>query len=66
MLLVPCSMESTGVAGRIHVSSDYMRLLPQERWIPTGGVEVKGKGVMETYFLDWDMDALPSAAEGGP
>ena len=26
-------------------------LLPDEVWEPTGGVEVKGKGVMLTYLL---------------
>lgn len=40
---VPIRMESTGEAGRIHVSQAFASLLPNERWLPTGGVEVKGK-----------------------
>jgi len=35
--------EFAGVAGRIHVSEATCKLLPQEQWEPTGGVEVKGK-----------------------
>lgn len=38
-----------------------MRALPG---IPSGGVEVKGKGLMETYFLDWDMDNKPDLDMG--
>jgi hypothetical protein len=29
------------------------------RWIPTGGVEAKGKGVVQTAFLDWELDTRP-------
>lgn len=47
-------MESTGVAGRIHVSSALRAQLPQERWEATGGVQVKGKGLMETFLLQQD------------
>jgi len=44
-------MESTGVPGRIHVSETTHRLLQHaERWESTGGVEVKGKGQMQTYL----------------
>jgi hypothetical protein len=75
-------MESTGEPGRIHVSESFMRNLPAEEWLPTGGVEVsgqlahprrcllsgppnlvvhirtqvKGKGIVQTAFLRWDMD----------
>ncbi len=44
------------MAGRIQLSDNTYRLLLQSgatksiEWIPTGGVEVKGKGVMETYL----------------
>ncbi|EFJ46970.1 guanylyl and adenylyl cyclase family member, partial [Volvox carteri f. nagariensis] len=45
-------MESTGRPGAIHVSCATRRLLApeedEELWAPTGGVEVKGKGRMET------------------
>lgn len=44
-------MESTGRPGCIHVSNSVRRLLPSMKWEGTGGVQVKGKGVMETYFL---------------
>ncbi|GFR43934.1 hypothetical protein Agub_g5072, partial [Astrephomene gubernaculifera] len=42
-------MESTCPPGAIHVSSDTRALLSNEAWLPTGGVQVKGKGLLETY-----------------
>ncbi|KAG2490282.1 hypothetical protein HYH03_011234 [Edaphochlamys debaryana] len=54
-------MESTSQAGAIHASSDTFALLsPHQRqgWAPTGGIEVKGKGRMDTFL--WGG----SAAEG--
>ena len=45
-------MESKGVPGKIHVSKATRDLLPQANWKATGGVEAKGKGVMETFLLD--------------
>ncbi|KAG2499612.1 hypothetical protein HYH03_002551 [Edaphochlamys debaryana] len=46
-------MESTGHPGLIHVSAATRRLLPPEEdaegWAATGGVEVKGKGRMDTF-----------------
>ncbi|KAF5842754.1 adenylate and guanylate cyclase catalytic domain-containing protein [Dunaliella salina] len=62
-------MESTGVPGRIHVSKATRDLLQEEMWEATGGVEVKGKGCMESYlwlphFLKFSdghgFDASPS------
>ncbi|GIL79504.1 hypothetical protein Vretifemale_8788, partial [Volvox reticuliferus] len=53
-------MESTGVPGAIHASAATFRRLPrteQAKWKPTGGIQVKGKGLMQTYL--W----MPSAAE---
>ena len=44
-------MESNGVAGRVHASKATRDLLPDEDWEATGGVEAKGKGVMETFLL---------------
>jgi len=46
-----------GVPGRIHVSETTHALLLHEQWEPTGGVEVKGKGQMQTFL--W----LPPAKE---
>ncbi|KAG2499262.1 hypothetical protein HYH03_002840 [Edaphochlamys debaryana] len=46
-------MESTSRAGCIHASSDtFAQLSSQQQpgWDPTGGVEVKGKGLMETFM----------------
>jgi len=44
-------MESTGVPGRIHVSETTQKLLQtSEQWESTGGLEVKGKGQMQTYL----------------
>ncbi|GLC70712.1 hypothetical protein PLESTF_001025500 [Pleodorina starrii] len=44
-------MESTGRPGAIHVSAATRELVPEEPWEPTGGVEAKGKGLMETFLL---------------
>jgi class 3 adenylate cyclase len=44
-------METTGQPGRIHASHALQQRLPHERWEATGGVEVKGKVIMQTYFL---------------
>ncbi|KAG2434862.1 hypothetical protein HXX76_007745 [Chlamydomonas incerta] len=46
-------MESTGVPGAVHVSEDAYQMLEaseQAVWEPTGGVEVKGKGLMRTHI----------------
>ncbi|GLC77538.1 hypothetical protein PLESTF_001952400 [Pleodorina starrii] len=43
-------MESTGVPGAIHVSAATYELLRDEDWLPTGGIEVKGKGLLQTYL----------------
>ncbi|PNH10352.1 Atrial natriuretic peptide receptor 2 [Tetrabaena socialis] len=48
---VASRMESMGEAGAIHVSQATRELLPCEAWESRGGMEVKGKGVMETYLL---------------
>jgi class 3 adenylate cyclase len=40
-------MESTGVSGAIHASAAAHALLPDEDWIPTEAVEVKGLGLMQ-------------------
>jgi adenylate cyclase len=45
-------MESTGVAGRIQVSEDVFERLKDEFALePRGAAEVKGKGVISTWFL---------------
>jgi len=46
-------MESTGVPGRIQVTKDVVDLVPAEefRIQSRGEIQVKGKGVMETFFL---------------
>ncbi|MEW5307533.1 MAG: hypothetical protein WDW36_009921 [Sanguina aurantia] len=44
-------MESTSQPGCIHISAATHKLLCNGNvWRPTGGVHVKGKGLMETYF----------------
>ncbi|PNH06625.1 Soluble guanylate cyclase 88E, partial [Tetrabaena socialis] len=48
---VASRMESTGEAGAIHVSQATRDLVPHEAWESRGGMEVKGKGIMETYLL---------------
>jgi class 3 adenylate cyclase len=45
-------MESHSLTGRIHVSEATRRALDGHfRFEPRGPIEVKGKGLMETYFL---------------
>merc|ERR1711871_1422527 len=55
---VASRMESTGRSGRVHASPATRDLTSQESWRPTGGVEAKGKGLMETYLLSHDPDRL--------
>ncbi|MBL7998401.1 MAG: hypothetical protein JNL32_07170 [Candidatus Kapabacteria bacterium] len=50
-------MESHGEAGRIHVSDDFriavaMRLGTSPRFVERGGIDIKGKGIMRTFFLE--------------
>ena len=45
-------MESTGHPNAVHVSQDTRDLLPNEAFRASGGVPVKGKGLMQTYILD--------------
>ncbi|KAG2490262.1 hypothetical protein HYH03_011217 [Edaphochlamys debaryana] len=59
-------MESTSQAGAIHASSDTFALLsPDQRrgWAPTGGIEVKGKGRMDTHL--WGGSAAAADLEYG-
>ncbi|GFR52069.1 hypothetical protein Agub_g14591 [Astrephomene gubernaculifera] len=44
-------MESTGVPGAIHVSAATRDLVPGEPWEATGGVQAKGKGLLQTFLL---------------
>ena len=45
-------MESYGLPGHVHVSGATRQALGDAfRFEPRGGLEVKGKGSMETYFL---------------
>ncbi|KAG1653710.1 hypothetical protein FOA52_004270 [Chlamydomonas sp. UWO 241] len=50
-------MESTCPVGCIQVSEVTHELLSSHTFNPTGGVEVKGKGLMETYL--WVPEAHP-------
>ncbi|KAF5834574.1 hypothetical protein DUNSADRAFT_8699 [Dunaliella salina] len=45
-------MESTGKPGRIHVSETTQGLLPEYAWESVGKINVKGKGMMQTYLWD--------------
>ena len=45
-------MESNGEADRIHISADTRELLGDDYVVePRGEMEIKGKGLMETFFL---------------
>jgi class 3 adenylate cyclase/NAD(P)-dependent dehydrogenase (short-subunit alcohol dehydrogenase family) len=49
---VASRMESQGVGDRIQVTQEVYRLLGNRfRFTPRGEVEIKGKGLMPTYFL---------------
>jgi class 3 adenylate cyclase len=53
-------MESTGVPGRIQVTpATYERLRNDFEFERRGPVEVKGKGIIETWFLLGRRDAVP-------
>ena len=45
-------MEQSGVPDKIHASSVVACMTPQENWEKRGKMEVKGKGMMETFLLD--------------
>ncbi|KAF5842757.1 nucleotide cyclase [Dunaliella salina] len=53
-------MESTGMPGRIHASEATRNMLPHVDWEATGGVEVEGKGRMESYL--WNPCLGPRSA----
>lgn len=65
-------MESTCKPGCVQVSELFAQLLPLEDWEDTGGVEVKGKGHMQTYLWTPKPEDLiplgvgPRPALGGP
>ena len=49
---VAARMETTGVSGMIQVSDDvYRRLKNEFEFEERGATEVKGKGVMQTWYL---------------
>jgi hypothetical protein len=52
-------MESTCVPGNIHISDSTWALVKDhDAWKPTGGIEVKGKGRMDTYLWDGNLPEL--------
>ena len=51
--------ESTCTPGCIHASDATHDLTPQEPWVGTGGIEVKGKGLMQTYTLGTSLPTIP-------
>jgi class 3 adenylate cyclase len=58
-------MESHGVPGEIQVTEAvYTSLKDRYQFAIRGPVEIKGKGVMETYFLNERVDPLQQAAHG--
>ena len=51
-------METFGAPDRIHVSAEKRRVLGEAfLFEPRGELEIKGKGMMETYFLIGTRDA---------
>ena len=46
-------MESTGLPGRIQVTKIVKELVENDfRFKARGGISIKGKGVMQTWFLE--------------
>jgi class 3 adenylate cyclase len=44
-------LESTGKGGQVHASQASKSLLGSElKWLATGGVELKGRGLLESYY----------------
>jgi adenylate cyclase len=61
---VASRMESTSIEGRIQVPQEiYERLRDTFVFEPRGDVEIKGKGVMKTWFLLAQRDANSRAVE---
>jgi class 3 adenylate cyclase len=64
---VASRMESTGEPGRIHVTEEvYSRLREEFLFDCRGAVEVKGKGVMVTYFLNAKQPGTARPAGAAP
>ena len=58
---VASRMESTGEAGRIQVTAAVeSRLRQRFELVPRGPIDVKGKGLMDTYFLVGQSAAAPT------
>ncbi|GIL79558.1 hypothetical protein Vretifemale_8850, partial [Volvox reticuliferus] len=59
-------MESTGVAGCVHASDSAFEMLgevvkAEDGWTATGGIEVKGKGFMQTHLWTPPAPTVPAA-----
>jgi adenylate cyclase len=59
-------MESHGLPGAIQLSDAARRRLDGKyRFQPRGVIDVKGKGAMETWLLQGQLDELPAATAAG-
>ncbi|KAJ9508086.1 hypothetical protein QJQ45_021443 [Haematococcus lacustris] len=56
-------MESTCAPMRIQASKPTASLLPEEPWEATGGIEVKGKGLMETFIWGGQLPDFSLASQ---
>jgi adenylate cyclase len=64
---VASRMESNGEPGRVHVTQAvHTQLKDRFAFEERGGIEVKGKGVMTTYFLSALPAPAASAAPAAP
>ncbi|XP_066591877.1 soluble guanylate cyclase 89Da-like [Prorops nasuta] len=59
-------MQTTSIPGKVHISPDTRRLLPEDRYNmeARGVVWVKGKGNMETYWLSEKQDQVSKTDTG--
>jgi class 3 adenylate cyclase len=59
-------MEKYGEPGRIHISAATRALLGDlYRFEPRGQIEIRGKGKMETYFLERHIGSRPIPPPAG-
>lgn len=60
-------MESTSRPGCIQVSeATYILLKDTEAFTATGGIEIKGKGLMPTFYLEMDAEATAEGSKRLP
>lgn len=57
-------MDTTGIANKIHLPHNVAKVLIEQsnglfNPVSRGDQEIKGKGMLETYLIDYDPDECP-------